>query len=31
MATRDVDSTTTLDVPLIAGGGQALWIEPVNR
>jgi alpha-glucosidase len=27
---RNVDSTVTLDVPLKAAGGQAIWIEPVK-
>ena len=31
VATRAVDSTTTLDVPLVATGGQAIWIEPVKN
>ncbi len=28
VTTRAVDSTTVLDVPLVATGGQAIWIEP---
>ena len=31
LATREVDSTTTLSVPLAAGGGQAIWLTPVAR
>ena len=30
METRGVDATTILDVPLVAGGGQAVWIEPAK-
>lgn len=27
IATRTVDATVTLDIPLLANGGQAIWIE----
>jgi alpha-glucosidase len=30
VAARPVDSTTTLDAALKAGGGQAIWIEPAK-
>ncbi|MBI5769495.1 MAG: glycoside hydrolase family 97 catalytic domain-containing protein [Verrucomicrobia bacterium] len=29
VTTRTVDSTVTLEVPLLATGGQAIWIEPL--
>ncbi len=29
--TRTVDSSTTLDVSLIAAGGQAVWLDPTTR
>ena len=28
ISTREVDSKTVLDVPLVSGGGQAMWIAP---
>jgi alpha-glucosidase len=31
VATREVDSKTILDVPLTAGGGQAVWITPAQE
>jgi alpha-glucosidase len=31
LETREVDSATTVDVPLVAGGGQAIWITPVTE
>ena len=31
LATQNVDATTTLSVPLHAGGGQAIWITPAPR
>lgn len=30
VVTEEVDSRTVLDVPLIASGGQAVWIRPVQ-
>ncbi len=30
MTTRAVDAGTTLDVPLVAGGGHSIWIEPAK-
>ncbi len=30
VATRPVDATSTLEVPLIANGGQAVWLEPAG-
>ena len=31
VATRTVDATTTLEIPLLANGGHALWIEPARN